>query len=65
MVDEEGQKKFDTCRHRSNTIETYGERWCCGENTRDGYICYELNILDLIPDLCKLCSKYEPRPSNG
>lgn len=54
-------EKFDTCRFRSPTKEKHGEKWCCGEDTKEMYYCYELGLRDLTPEHCKFCKHHQAK----
>ena len=57
-------EKFSTCRHRSNTEETFTVKSCCQTKQRKGWVCHKLSIYGLIPHNCTNCPLYEKK-ENG
>lgn len=51
--------KFDTCKHRTDTEETYTISNCCQSKQEFGFICRKIPIHGLKPYHCTNCPVYE------
>lgn len=61
-----GEEKFNSCRFRSHDKVPMGTVACCGNQVKEGYLCWHnrVNLEDISATICEKCvyyiSKYEP-----
>jgi hypothetical protein len=55
---------YNTCRFRSEDLITQHIKRCScrgGDYTISGYLCYEKDIFDVKPEICKDCASYKTK----
>lgn len=59
-----GEQKFDTCKWRSDVEAIYFQKYCCGQETKWGYLCNKLDIGGINPMYCEGCQAFEAKPKD-
>ncbi len=60
---QEGEMRFNTCKHRSENPVEKITRSCCSSSTREeAYECVLRNIFKLTSETCASCNVYQKKP---